>query len=727
MATETNTAEFDAVLSDRLLECREGRSRLEILLEVIVHVSGASEAALVKREEGRWTAVAHSCERSERRDRWSRFRTVLAHDATVIEETGCGIPLPGTVTRRQRAYCILNDTDPMHAVILLAEEEGEGLWNDLANVPWRRVQRILARLQQAGLGADAPIFDLANLNDILPGMVIQIDERGETLWWDPKTMQDVIDEVDPNVRTPRDRISVDSQAAAMRTFGELMAKGHVRTITPLNMKGREEERFYVAGLQGEPGTGASAIVCAFRIADVPRIASDDFQFREAFRSARKPGLVGLACSTEWHANDQARLLLGLDGHDDPACHPTVQQIRAAVSEHLDQNRRHAFRVSLTVGESQAHWVAIARFFGSAERPWVAIDLSVPGGETSHQDWTVDDMLQALQQQSDGLPLPALHWDHAGKIIDWNRAAEDLFGYTRREIIGKSMLDTIVPPDQHPFVEGRIHDMVAGASSMYGKNFNVTRDGRRLLCEWHTQSLSASTRTGTVFYSIAVNVTAQYEDEKERIGALARHRETVVREVHHRLKNALQGVANAVRLRDAGDPSAGAMLGEVASMIESVAVVFGLESDATRGKVAIIDMVRAQAERFRETSGCPFETMLDALGRMSLEPQLNVLFSIVMNELLSNAVKHSPSAVASESIRIKADHSPWETTIHVTNTIRGACPEVDMEKESGLGSGLSIVKTLCKHTPIHVRTLVGERNTFHASIVIEHAAMQKSES
>jgi len=36
-------------------------------------------------------------------------------------------------------------------------------------------------------------------------------------------------------------------------------------------------------------------------------------------------------------------------------------------------------------------------------------------------------------------------DHRGVVVEWNAAAERLFGYARSEAIGQAMADLIIPP------------------------------------------------------------------------------------------------------------------------------------------------------------------------------------------------------------------------------------------------------------------------------------------
>ena len=49
-------------------------------------------------------------------------------------------------------------------------------------------------------------------------------------------------------------------------------------------------------------------------------------------------------------------------------------------------------------------------------------------------------------------------DHEGRIIEFNAAARRLFGYSRSEVLGREVADTIVPPalrDEHAAAAARV--------------------------------------------------------------------------------------------------------------------------------------------------------------------------------------------------------------------------------------------------------------------------------
>ena len=77
-------------------------------------------------------------------------------------------------------------------------------------------------------------------------------------------------------------------------------------------------------------------------------------------------------------------------------------------------------------------------------------------------------------------------DARGVIIDWNTAAENVFGWSRAEAIGLNLEDTIIPLQmQEAHQRGLAHFLATGEGSVIGKRLELTarhRDGHELLVE-----------------------------------------------------------------------------------------------------------------------------------------------------------------------------------------------------------------------------------------------------
>ena len=72
-------------------------------------------------------------------------------------------------------------------------------------------------------------------------------------------------------------------------------------------------------------------------------------------------------------------------------------------------------------------------------------------------------------------------DMDGRIIDWNRAAENLYGYTRQEMLGRRP-DVLDPPEVAEPVHQGIFEIVRSTGRWTGELAFVTRAGRRGITE-----------------------------------------------------------------------------------------------------------------------------------------------------------------------------------------------------------------------------------------------------
>jgi two-component system sensor histidine kinase/response regulator len=86
----------------------------------------------------------------------------------------------------------------------------------------------------------------------------------------------------------------------------------------------------------------------------------------------------------------------------------------------------------------------------------------------------------------------LKWDEQGTITFFNEYAQRFFGYTEEEILGRSVMGTIVPEtesgsgrDLRQMIEEIIRDP---AKHVHNENENITRDGRRVWIRWQNKPL-----------------------------------------------------------------------------------------------------------------------------------------------------------------------------------------------------------------------------------------------
>ena len=101
----------------------------------------------------------------------------------------------------------------------------------------------------------------------------------------------------------------------------------------------------------------------------------------------------------------------------------------------------------------------------------------------------------------------------GDFLGANKAAEEMIGYTKKELIGKNMLKAnILPKDQIPRVIRRLAQHVMGKSIGAEELDLIRKDGKRISIEITGNILRL--KGGMLVVGIARNITERKRIEKE---------------------------------------------------------------------------------------------------------------------------------------------------------------------------------------------------------------------
>lgn len=143
--------------------------------------------------------------------------------------------------------------------------------------------------------------------------------------------------------------------------------------------------------------------------------------------------------------------------------------------------------------------------------------------------------QALQQYAQRLavhieqtPLAVIEFDLDCRIIQWNKAAENIFGYTFDEVKDLNAIDILVPEPEKPRMATVWRELFTTQEQSQVVNQNITRDSRIITCEWYNTVLTDSKGTiiGVASLILDVSKARQLEEQlrqahkMEAIGTLA---------------------------------------------------------------------------------------------------------------------------------------------------------------------------------------------------------------
>ncbi len=275
-----------------------------------------------------------------------------------------------------------------------------------------------------------------------------------------------------------------------------------------------------------------------------------------------------------------------------------------------------------------------------------------------------------------------------QVIQINQIAAVTLGRSVADCLGRSF-DELVPA---PAAQQRRADMQAALAAG-----DVTRREYRSVDahgEHHWDARYLPLRTGTdaapdQLLLVATDVTEQRAAERDRLAAAVAQRDMLVKEVHHRIKNNLQGVAALLQQVAQRRPEVASAIAEAVGQVQAIANVYGLQVSPTqpvcaeRVVAAIIAAVQRNAARRIELAMTGDETL-----RWALPEAESIPLALCLNELLSNAVKHAESG----DIVCTLELAPAQVRLAIANP--GRLPQgFELERVRSGVSGLGLVRAL----------------------------------
>lgn len=126
----------------------------------------------------------------------------------------------------------------------------------------------------------------------------------------------------------------------------------------------------------------------------------------------------------------------------------------------------------------------------------------------------EERFRALVEHS---PIAIIEWDGEHKVLEWNAAAERIFGHAREQAIGRHA-SFIFADASRDTVDSRFRRLVTGHGESRAVSRNLRADGRCITCQWsHTPIADESGRADRLL-SIAEDITDQRLLEEQKAEA-----------------------------------------------------------------------------------------------------------------------------------------------------------------------------------------------------------------
>jgi PAS domain S-box-containing protein len=280
----------------------------------------------------------------------------------------------------------------------------------------------------------------------------------------------------------------------------------------------------------------------------------------------------------------------------------------------------------------------------------------------------------------------------GRVLRVNQAELDLLGYSREAYVGHHIAEFYADPEVS-------HDLLRRLSNGQRlRNYEA-----RLRCQ-----------DGSVKY-VLIDANAHWEDgrfvhtccftrditERKRVEAQLQaslhERDVLLKEIHHRVKNNLQIICSLLDLQaeSVPDPQVRAVFTESQHHIQAMALLHeSLYQSQNLAYVDAADYLRRLSQRLFEAHHPPDGriALTLALETVALEPNRAVSCGLLLNELLSNCLKHAFPSGQTGEIHIALSACQERLTLSVRDTGVGFPEGVDLRHADSLGLQLVYLLT-----------------------------------
>lgn len=180
---------------------------------------------------------------------------------------------------------------------------------------------------------------------------------------------------------------------------------------------------------------------------------------------------------------------------------------------------------------------------------------------------------------------------------------------------------------------------------------------------------------------AQDITARIEQEEERLAEVCEQRDLLVREVHHRIKNNLQGVVGLLRQHALNHPEMTEVIDVAIGRIYSISIIHGMQAQSLTEDINL----DALMQNVIKAAGCPAVYENNLTCPVFLSSGEAVPVALALNELVTNACKHR---LAGTEVAVQLTEKGMHTIISISNSF-----DVYRQVTTNSVHGLNLVMSL----------------------------------
>ena len=326
--------------------------------------------------------------------------------------------------------------------------------------------------------------------------------------------------------------------------------------------------------------------------------------------------------------------------------------------------------------------------------------------------------EALQQERtftdavlDSVPGLLYMYDEEWRLRRWNKNHETFTGYTAEELYGMHVLDWFKhdPKDEAEIKAGVEKAFTEGHATAEASL--MMKSGSKIPYYFTATLLEIQGRK--YFTGIGIDISERKRAE-DALGNALREKDALLQELQHRMKNSLAMITGIIELEAVRTDNAGekTVLNNLKGRIDSLTNLYALLFQTNMVTEVALD------EYIQSIVSSLTATYVDGMSTIRIDRQCDPLtvsvknataWGLIVNELLTNALKYAFPGDGSGVIRISLKMADSEASLSVSDN--GAGPPPDFNIDHPAGFGLLLVNMLTRQLGGALSFTRGTENVF----------------
>lgn len=242
-----------------------------------------------------------------------------------------------------------------------------------------------------------------------------------------------------------------------------------------------------------------------------------------------------------------------------------------------------------------------------------------------------------------------------------------------------------------FLWTEVWDSVLATAGWRGALRISRADGRDFVARVTVSAVLDAQGHYTHYVAHVVDDTAAQLQEQQRLQQEAAHRAALVREVHHRIKNNLQGILALLRQFAQKTPELARPMQEAIGQVQAISTIHGLQGKSASARMRLCELVDAIAEEVSKVWQRPIRVRRALPWQPWWVAEMEAVpVALIVHELLLNAVKHSSTHADAVDAHLRRSETGTGLELHLRNS--GVWPQAQSQAWVQ-GSGLGLIDAL----------------------------------